>query len=116
MAADIASRPGLSIGGVGQEKQYANRKRSDLVIWQVRDVDALAAVELKIISTPLSDLRFQDDVIKKARRVGAPYCVQWNQRETVIYSTPPAPPHALSRKEHFTDDPLLEFDELGVVT
>jgi hypothetical protein len=116
MATDIANRPGLGIGGVGQEKQYANRKRSDLVIWRVRDVDALAAVELKTLSTRLSDLDFQDDLIKKARRVGAPYCVQWNQRETAIYATPPAPPQALSRKEHFAEEPLMEFAELTVVT
>ena len=116
MAADLKARPNLGIGDVGQEKQYADQKRSDLVIWHKRDVDALAAVELKTLSTPLTDVDFQDDVIKKARRVGAPYCVQWNQRETAIYVTPKAPPKAKSIKEVFDDPPLSDFSELGVVT
>ena len=75
------------IGDVGQEKQYSNQKRSDLVIWLTRDVDALAAVELKTVTTPLSDSTFENDLIKKARRVGAPYCVQWNQRQTAVHAT-----------------------------
>ena len=87
MAADVAARPGLGIADVGQEKQYSDRKRADLVIWQSRDVDALAAVELKTLRTRLDDIDFQDDVIKKARRVGAPFCVQWNQRDAVIHAT-----------------------------
>jgi methylase of polypeptide subunit release factors len=116
MAVDIAARPNLEIEAVGQEKQYADRKRSDLVIWRVRDVDALAAAELKTVKTQLSDGDFQDDVIKKARRIGAPYCVLWNQRETAIYATPSAPPDAASRKEHFVGDALVAFDDLPIIT
>lgn len=116
MSADMKARPALGIGDVGQEKQYANQKRSDLVIWITRDVEALAAIELKTIRTPLSDADFQDDVIKKARRVGAPYCVQWNQRETVVYATPPAPANAAGLTETFLDEPLTRCDELAVVT
>ena len=116
MSADIAARPALGIGDVGQEKQYANQQRSDLVIWQTRDVDALGATELKTVKTSLSDVGFQNDVIKKARRVGAPYCVQWNQRDTVIHATPSAPPNAASITEVFGDPPLSRFPELAVVT
>ena len=92
---DVGRHRGATITrhrGCGSGKQYANRKRSDLVVWATRDVEALGAVELKTVATPLSDPAFQNDVIKKARRVGAPYCVQWNQRETAIYLTPEAPP------------------------
>lgn len=116
MGLDLQARPGLGIGDVGQEKQYENLKRSDLVIWTIRDVAALAAVELKTIQTPLSDPVFQDDVIKKARRVGAPYCVLWNQREIAVYAVPPEPKSALAIQETFTDPPLHEFPELAVVT
>jgi methylase of polypeptide subunit release factors len=117
MAESMASRPGLKIGDVGQEKQYADQKRSDLVIWHVRDADALAAVELKTTKTKLSDIEFQDDLIKKARRVGAPFCVQWNQHSTAIYETPyPAPHNALSIQETFTGKPLAELADLDVVT
>ena len=116
MSADLESRPGLKIGDVGQEKQYADKKRSDLVIWTTRDIDALAAVELKTLKTPLADGAFQNDVIKKARRVGAPYCVQWNQRQTVIHSTPLEPAMAASVIETFTAEPLASFPELNVVT
>ena len=70
MSLDIKKRPGIGISDVGQEKQYSNQKRSDLVIWLTRDVDALAAIELKTVTTPLNDTTFQNDVIKKARRVG----------------------------------------------
>jgi methylase of polypeptide subunit release factors len=116
MSADIKARPALGIGDVGQEKQYANQKRSDLVVWITRDIEAIAAIELKTLRTPLSDADFQDDVIKKARRVGAPYCIQWNQRETVIYLTPPAPANAAGLTETFESEPLFHFDELTVVT
>jgi methylase of polypeptide subunit release factors len=114
MGAEITARPGLRIGAVGQEKQYADQKRSDLVVWHVRDLDALAAVELKTPSTPLSDLAFQDDVIKKARRVGAPYCVQWNMQETAIYATSSAPPGAGQLTERFSRAPLSDFPTLPV--
>src|SRR4051794_37401928 len=93
MAHEIKNRPALGITDVGQEKQYVGQTRSDLVIWHARDQDALAACELKTVGTPLEDPVFQDDVIKKARRVNAPYCVQWNQRNTRICATPPAPPN-----------------------
>ncbi|MEO8289368.1 MAG: N-6 DNA methylase [Gaiellaceae bacterium] len=116
MGADLSARPGLRIEDVGQEKQYADQKRSDLVIWNVRDLDALAAVELKTLSTPITDAEFQNDVIKKARRVGAPYCVQWNQRETVIHQTPSAPANAAGLTETFRNDPLSRFPELAVVS
>jgi methylase of polypeptide subunit release factors len=116
MGVDLKARPGLGIGAVGQEKQYADQKRSDLVIWIQREVEALAAVELKTLATPIADPIFQNDVIKKARRVGAPYCVQWNQRETAVYQTPAAPAHAEHIVEVFTDEPLARFDELVVVT
>src|SRR5207244_2580101 len=92
------------------------QKRSDLIVWVTRDVEALAAVELKTVQTALSDTDFQDDLIKKARRVGAPYCVQWNQRETAVYATPDAPSNAAGLKETFTEEPLSRFPELGVVT
>ena len=116
MAADITARRGLRIGGVGQEKQYADSKRSDLVIWRVRDIEALAAVELKTIATPLSNVTFQDDVIKKGRRVGAPYCVLWNQRESAIYITPAAEEGSAIRKEVFLGSPLASLPLLDVVT
>jgi hypothetical protein len=116
MTSDAAARPGLRIGDIGQEKRYADMKRSDLVIWHVRDVDALAAVELKTIATSLGNIDFQDDVIKKARRVGAGYCVLWNQRATVIHATPKPPPNAASTKETFTEEPLSRLPDLEVVT
>jgi len=79
----------------------------------VRDVDALAAVELKTVSTSLEDADFQDDVIKKARRVGARFCVQWNQRTTRICATPPIPPNPDGITETFDGaDVILEFPEL----
>ncbi len=84
---DMKLRSHLGIRDVAQEKQFADMKRSDLVIWTTRDVDALAAVELKTVTTGLDDPVFQNDVIKKARRVSAPYCVQWNQKSTVIYAS-----------------------------
>src|SRR5450756_133015 len=115
MGLDIQARPGIGIGDVGQEKQYADQKRSDLVVWQQRDVEALAAIELKTPSTPLADAVFQDDVIKKARRVGAPYCVQWNMRETAVYETPPAPHNALGLTETFSQVPLSDFSSLTLV-
>src|SRR4051794_40373307 len=61
MSLDIKKRPGIGITDVGQEKQYSNQKRSDLVVWLIRDVDALAAIELKTLTTPLSDPIFQND-------------------------------------------------------
>lgn len=115
MSLDLSARPGLGISDVGQEKQYADRKRSDLVVWVTRDAEALGAIELKTLHTPLSDLAFQNDVIKKARRVGAPFCIQWNQRNTVIHHTPPEPSEP-SAKEQFADEPLFEFPELDLVT
>ena len=117
MGRDLQARPNLSIGDVGQEKQYADLKRSDLVIWIVRDVQALAAVELKTLLTPLDDPDFQDDVIKKGRRLNAPYCAQWNQCRTVIYATPPEPPNALALKETFCDEHVVyELPEISEVT
>jgi methylase of polypeptide subunit release factors len=116
MSLDIKARPGLRIADVGQEKQYANQKRSDLVIWQARDVEALAAVELKTVATDLSAAGLHDDVIKKARRVGAPYCVLWNMRCTVIHATPPSPPNAAFIQEVFTDEPLSDFPPLTLVS
>jgi hypothetical protein len=68
MGQDIAARAGLGIGDVGQEKTPAAQKRSDIIVWTTRDLDALADVELKTPSTPLSDKAFQNDVIKKARQ------------------------------------------------
>jgi methylase of polypeptide subunit release factors len=114
--ADIATRPHLKIGKAAQEKQFADMKRSDVVIWTTRDVDALAAMELKTVSTDLDDVAFQNDVIKKARRVGAPYCVQWNQKSMVIHKTPPAPAKAATVKEVFTEKPLSDFKTLTGVT
>jgi type I restriction enzyme M protein len=116
MTRDIKMRVGLRIGDVGQEKQFADQKRSDLIIWTTRDVDALASVELKTLATGITDLALQNDVIKKARRVGAPYCVLWNQRNTVIHATPVKPPHGGEAPEMFTADPLTQFDELKIVT
>src|SRR3954453_12719175 len=115
MSLNISARPNLGISDVGQEKQYANRKRSDLVIWTTRESDALAAVELKTLATPLSDPAFQNDVIKKARRVGAHYCVRWNQRETAI-DLVPAPLGSGAPVEIFEYPPLFEFPELTSVT
>jgi methylase of polypeptide subunit release factors len=115
MSLSLSARPGLGIDDVGQEKQHADRKRSDLIIWTKRDSDALAAVELKTLTTPLSDAAFQNDVIKKARRLGALFCVQWNQRETAIYSVPPEPGDA-SATEIFDGEPLFAFSELTNVT
>lgn len=116
MDREINRRPGLGITDVGQEKQYVGQRRSDLVIWLVRDRDALAACELKTVATGMNDAAFQDDVIKKARKVRAPYCVQWNQRSTRICATPPAPPNADALVETFDrSDVVFEFSDLAEV-
>ena len=115
MSQDIKTRQGLRIGDVGQEKTLPGQKRSDVIVWTTRDVDALADIELKTLSTPLSDKKFQNDVIKKARQLGAPYAVQWNMRETVIHATPPAPKNASAIVETFTEEPLSRFPELTAI-
>ena len=116
MSQDIQTRKGLGIGDVGQEKALAGKKRSDIIVWTTREVDALADIELKTLSTPLSDKEFQNDVIKKARQLGAPYAVQWNMRETVIHATPPAPKNASAIVETFREEPLSRFEELPAIT
>ena len=116
MGQDIKARAGLKIADVGQEKALPGQKRSDVVVWTTRDAAALADIELKTLSTPLSDKAYQNDVIKKARQLGAPYCVQWNMRATEIHATPPAPANAAAVIEIFTDEPLSRFPELPGIT
>ena len=102
---EISRRPGIKLDKATQEKpRKTSGKRSDLVIWKDRSIEAaFLAVELKTPTTPINDPEFFADAMEKAQHWQAEYCALWNMRDLEVYKTPdagaplPLPTDALRR-------------------
>lgn len=96
-----------------QEFRNADGRRSDITIWRNRSAnDAALTVELKTPRTSLSDVPYQQDAVRKAQRLGAPYLALWNMQVIELYRTPAKP-----RRTLLAHDRLASWDpDIGVRT